>query len=141
MKKSIVNKMTAGVLTAFVLTSSAGTAALAAEKSEIMPLNIAITQMNCDLEMSSTGVMDCWGYTSVQSGKKAGVTVELQKSTSGGWDTVKTWNKTGSMTVSVDEYHTVSKGTYQLKVTHKAYNSAGTLIESIVQYSDTVVYN
>lgn len=87
----------------------------------------------------SSGNLTCNGTTKVNSGYSAGVTVELQKYTTS-WGTIKTWSASGGTKASVSEPYSVSRGSYRLKVTHKAYNSSGSLAESFVKYSNTVTY-
>ena len=106
----------------------------------ITPMNIVITKTLNDLELGSAGKLTCEGQTNVQSGYTAGLTMELQQYDAG-WRTIKTWNGSASRSVALEETHSVSSGyNYRLKLTHTAYNSSGTLVETITKYSDVVYY-
>lgn len=145
MKKTNVKRAAAFIAAAMLCTGGA-TAVLAnqpisAENSIISPQNIAITLTRCNLTLGTGGRVSCYGSTQVQSGYKAGVIVELQQNT-GTWGTIKTWNEERQNTATVNEDYTVSKGySYRLKLTHKAYDSSGKLVESIPKYSNIVNYN
>lgn len=107
----------------------------------IQPYNIAITTTSNSFVLTnvSTKTVECYGATTVQQGYNAKVTVELQRSVTGGWDTEKTWTDTGTYSASVYKTPSVSSGTYRLKLTHVALNSAGTsVVETIIKYSDVV---
>ena len=109
--------------------------------SIISPLYIAITKVTNTLKINTTGVFNCTGVTNVSSGYTAEVIVELQRDT-GSWTTVQKWTAKSVLSASVYQTKSVSKGyTYRLKTTHKAYNSNGTLIETVTEYSDEITYN
>ena len=141
MKKSKFKRVIA-LITAVIMCFGMSTLTFAASLSEgetISPKNIAITATDNSLGWVSTGKLNCYGSTDVQSGYKAGVTVELQRYSSG-WSTIKTWSSTGGLTAIVDKDYYVSTGySYRLKLTHRAYDSSGTtVIETIVKYSNVV---
>lgn len=140
MKNSKVKKSIA-VLTAAVLTMSVQSFVLAAEESEvnikdsaiIIPKNIAISDTECRIAISGT-TANCIGETYVTSAYTSKVIVELQQY-NGGWKTIKTWTKTGGVAAVINENYTINTGySYCIKVTHKAYNSAGVEVESITTY-------
>ncbi len=87
----------------------------------------------------SSGNLTCRGSTRVQSGYSASVAVELQKYTTS-WGTIMTWTARGGEEASVNQPYSVARGSYRLKVTHKAYNSSGNVAESFTKYSDMVTY-
>lgn len=101
--------------------------------------NIAVTDTSSSLSHFAE-IMNCTGKTTVQVGYTAGLTMELQQD-NGGWDTIKTWSTSGGRSVGLTKSYAVSSGyRYRLKTTHKAYNSNGSLVESIVRYSNIVWY-
>ena len=105
---------------------------------EISPYFLAISSCSRLLRLeSSLGKMLCSGDTAVYSGYTAEVIVELQKDGT----TIKTWkDKPQSTFATVDEYYYVEHGTYQLKVTHRAYTSSGSVADTFIAYSDKVTY-
>ena len=129
---------------ALALTACMGmTSAFAAEMATaeatgqaiVSPRYTAITNADCEFNLQN-GVAYCKGYTYVQSGYKAGVVVELQKN-NGGWKTFKTWTANGGTYATVNETYSVSSGySYRIKVTHKAYDSTGSLVEVVTTYGD-----
>ena len=103
----------------------------------ISPYFVAISSCSRSLNLENGGKLVCKGDTAVYMGYIAEVTVELQKS----GHTIKTWsNKPGSRHAVVSEPYYVTNGTYKLKVTHKAYDSAGNVADSFVAYSNEVTY-
>ena len=66
--------------------------------------------------------------------------MELQE-LSDDWTTIKTWNSTidgREMYMYKDWY--VAKGTYRLKLTHTAIDSSDKIVETVIEYSTTVIY-
>lgn len=146
MKKIKGKKLIAVTMAVVACLSSTGTMAFAQDTRAIggtdiiVPYNIAITRMENSLDLGSGGKLNCFGKTAVSSGYKAGIKVELQQ-LDGSWTTIKTWNSKGNSYVEVDEDYYVRSGyQYRLKLTHTAYNSSGSLIETIPDTSDIVSY-
>lgn len=146
MKKSIVKKVIAlAMATSLCLGVSATNIfaqsnAVPTDNGEIMPLNIAITSTYNNLTLGTLGKLTCEGQTSVQRGYNAGVFVELQQY-DGGWNTIKSWTNASASFAIVEEDYYVEKGySYRLKLTHSAYNTNWTLVESFVKYSKIVSY-
>lgn len=107
----------------------------------IMPMNIAIAATGNELTLGSGGKLSCFGETETHAGYVAEVIVELQK-LNGGWETIVKWTDKAEDYAVIDNSRYVSSGySYRLKITHKAYNSNGTLVETITKYSNTVVYS
>lgn len=107
---------------------------------EIEPNYIAIVLCSNNLTLNSGGKLSCEGRTDVQKEYIAGVKMELQK-LSDDWTTIKTWEDTSDddkIYLYKDWY--VEKGSYRLKLTHTALNSSGKVIETVIKYSNTVVY-
>lgn len=115
---------------------------IALRQSAINPRFVALFDCGNDLTLeNSLGKLYCMGYTDTYSGYKAYVQVELQE-LDGTWGTIKTWTHapSNSTSATVSENYYVAKGTYQLKITHKAYNQNGTLADEFTSYSDVVQY-
>ena len=115
---------------------------IALRQSAIQPRFVALSDCGNLLSLeNSLGKLYCMGYTDTYSGYKAYVKVELQKM-DGTWTTIQTWTHapSNSTSATVAEYYYVAKGTYQLKITHKAYNQNGTLADEFTSYSDVVQY-
>ncbi len=141
MKKSKFKKVIAVVMAAVLCLCVTGAACAKApdSDSEIAPQNIAIAMTENNLILGSFGKLTCYGKTTTRPGYTVETIVELQQD-NGGWETIQTWSKKGGTIATVDEDYYVGRGTYRLKLTHKAYNSSGTLVESFNKYSKTVVY-
>ena len=108
--------------------------------SEISPRYIAITEMDNDISISSNKA-NCYGKTTVTSGYRARVKVELQQKNGTSWATLKTWNVSGNLSATVNELYTPTKGnSYRLKTTHYALNSNGSVAEYVTKYSSTITY-
>jgi len=89
---------------------------------------------------SNDGCLYCLAYTRTYSSYTAYIKVELQQYDSG-WSTIKTWSHNPKTTYAyVEKNYYVGDGRYRLKVTHKAYNSSGTAVDSVVSYSDEITY-
>ena len=140
MKKG--SKRTIAVISAAIMCLSSASAMAAGNENAkaatgetvIMPRYIAITSTANELDISGSSA-NCYGYTSVQSGYKAYVKVELQRK-NGTWGTIKTWYATGGMTAAVDQDYTISTSyDHRLKVTHKSLDANGNEIESFTSYS------
>lgn len=137
MKKTKVKKVIAVIMAMVMCLGMTNTfvSAATADDSVISPQNVAIISTSNELTLNSNGKLECYGKTATQYGYTAGIIVELQRNGT----TIKTWTDNGGMTALVDETYTYTSGyTYQLKLTHKAYNSAGTLVESFVKYSNVI---
>ena len=107
---------------------------------EVTPYYTTILICSNYLELISDGKLGCNGDTSVQKGYIAGIKMELQK-LSDSWTTIKTWEVKGSNDkVSLYKEWYVEKGTYRLKLTHTALDSSGKAVETVIKYSNVVIY-
>ena len=105
----------------------------------IAPANIIIEACDNYLVWESSGVLEVYGGTEVPHGYESYVKVELQQKNGTSWTTIKTWTNQGGSYAMVSSYYAVTSGyKYRLKLTHKAYDSNGNLIETITDYSDIV---
>ncbi|MEN6315449.1 MAG: hypothetical protein ABFD25_14535 [Clostridiaceae bacterium] len=147
MKKKVLGKVLASAIV--VLLCLSGISASAAEqnapidsnkaKATISPCFLAIVSCENNLTLNSGGRLTCEGKTEVQYGYIAGLTVELQQY-DGQWNTIKTWNVSDNIAVSLSKDWYVASGyQYRLKLTHMAMNSNNAVIESFTSYSKTVV--
>ena len=110
------------------------------ERIYIQSRNIAITDMESSLSITSSVSAQCIGKTTVSNGYKAKVKVELQRK-DGSWSTIKTWTTTGDSLARVSKSYSVSSGyQYRVKATHYALTSSGSIVESYVSYSSTATY-
>ena len=142
MKKATAK--TAAVLTAAALCCAIPNAAVlaanpagGADTGTVMPFNIVITKTDSNLTLGPAGKLTCYGKTTVQYGYTAEVIVELQQDGT----TIQTWNASSAPTSTVEKTYYAARGhSYQLKLTHKAYDKNGNLIESIPKYSNVVRY-
>ena len=145
MKKSVITKILALTL---ALSACAGSMSIYAQEeaetaavvvgTDIQPRYTAITSTSTYLTNRGSGKLNCQGTTVVRDGYNAEVIVELQKSNSGSWDTIKTWSDSGADAAVVDVNYYVSGGTYRLKATHRSYTSGWALVESVTKYSNIV---
>ncbi|MDD2300010.1 MAG: hypothetical protein PHU69_10270 [Fermentimonas sp.] len=109
----------------------------------ITPQFTYISLLSPGLSINSSGKATCTGLASAyDSSHTTRLTVELQKSTSSGWSTIKSWSAsaTGVSIAAVEENYYVVYGTYRVCATAKIYNASGTLLESKSLYSNTVTY-
>ena len=141
MKKSNLKKLVALLAVAVLSLTATGMHAFAAQPSgEVAtPYNIAITLMSNNLELGSNNTLSCYGATDVQYGYNAGVVVELQYHNGSKWETIKTWSDSGEAWAVVDEEHTVSTGYYyRLYLTHRAYTSSWSTVETFYDTSNVI---
>lgn len=114
-----------------------GAMAKSIDDHQISIQNVVITEATNALSRSGSS-MNCYGKTSVPAGYKASVIVELQKY-NGGWATINRWSATGGINASVSKSYGVESGyKYRVKSTHRAYDSNGNTVETIVKYSGEV---
>lgn len=102
-----------------------------------------ISLLNAGLEINNAGKATCIGHASAYDNTHTTrLTVQLQKSTSSGWSTVKSWSasSTGQSVAGLQENYYVVRGIYRVCSTAKIYNASGNLLESKSAYSDTATY-
>ncbi len=66
--------------------------------------------------------------------------MELQEYKNKEWTTVKTWSGSDADYIGLATNYFVVKGTYHLKLTHKAYDINMKQVESYIKYSKTIFY-
>lgn len=106
----------------------------------IVPQNITITKEYNNITLGALGKITCQGETQVLDGYLAGIMMELQEYKNKVWTTIKTWSETDTDYVALNISCFAVKGTYRLKLTHKAYDSNMKPVESFVKYSKTIFY-
>lgn len=141
MKKSNLKKLVALLAAAMLCLTATGMHAFAAqpESDVAAPYNIAIILMSNNLELGSNNTLTCYGGTDVQNGYNAGVVVELQYHNGTKWETIKTWSDSGADWAVVEEDYTVTEGYYyRLYLTHRAYTSNWSLVETFYDTSNVI---
>ncbi|MBR5156635.1 MAG: hypothetical protein IKW59_02595 [Clostridia bacterium] len=141
MKKPSLKKLIALLAAAMLCLTATGMHAFAAqpENNVAAPYNIAITLMSNNLELGSNNTLICYGGTDVRNGYNAGVVVELQYHNGSKWETIRTWSDMGADWAVVDEEHTVSTGYYyRLYLTHRAYTSSWSTVETFYKTSNVI---
>lgn len=109
----------------------------------ISPQFIHISIIAPDLSIGSSGRAVCSGVTRLySSAQTVEVTVALQKSSQSGWTEVTAWSDKGPGLpgVTLERVYYVTRGTYRVCVTAKAYSETGILLETASSYSYTVTY-
>ena len=115
----------------------------AGPQSVIKPQYTYISLLNTGLSINSSGKATCGGLASAYNASHTTkLTVELQKSGTSGWSTIKSWSAsaTGTSLARVEKDYYVVHGTYRVCANAKVYNASGTLLENKSLYSDTVIY-
>lgn len=143
MKKTISVILTATVLAVIFLAIPAYAADDngLSTKSVILPQFTFIWSMSAGLNIDSTGKATCSGSVVPASDTyTAYLTVSLQKSTSSGWSTIKSWTGSGYSGLIVEGYYYVTSGTYRVCSTAQIYSSTGALLETESFYSAVKTY-
>lgn len=107
-------------------------------ESVVAPRFTAINSMSAGLSIDSWGKATCSGWvTPSDNSYTSNLTVSLQKSTSSGWSTIKSWTASGAgfFGVVIEGYYYVANGTYRVCSTARVYNSSGNLLETESFYS------
>ncbi len=143
-KTKILIKLCAAVMAFSVCCAAAETlnCATCAEAAKIgnSVQNVIINYDYKNLTVNSSS-LTCTGETRVPSGYNAKTTVELQQF-DGAWYTIKSWSALGGTVANIRETYSPAKGySYRLKVTHSAYNSGWSLVESFTKTGSSVYYN
>ena len=128
------------LLTASLLISSAFTSV---QDEVLQPRYTNIRSLTASLEISKSGCASCYGKVVLtKSTDTVDLTMELQRSRDDtSWDTVKTWDTSGSGTIYLDKDWYVTSGySYRVHVTAEVYSSNGTLVETAPTDSLTTSY-
>jgi len=112
-------------------------------ESAIMPQFKYIWSISAGLGIDSAGKAHYSGSVDAASDSyTAYLTVSLQKQTSSGWSTVKSWSDSGSgqSGLTVEGYYYVGHGTYRVCSTAKIYSDSGDLLETASFFSAERTY-
>lgn len=136
-----IMKKCCSVLAVILLLCATIPCAFAAQRADIQPLWVYLTQITSKLDISSKGVACVSAKATAKPGEVARMTmtVSLQQEVSGSWKEVKSWGASdNSASVSLPEKTwPVSHGySYRAVITTKAYNENNLLEQAsrIVNY-------
>ena len=114
--------------------------AFAASKDSATPYYVAITTLTASLNIDSNGYASCTGTAIARVNYTSDVSLELQQSTTSGWETIKTWTASGRA-VSFDKgWYVIEGNEYRVKITATVYASGSVLIETPSACSRVVSY-
>ncbi len=133
--KNRLRALLAMVVTVCMLTTSG--AVLAAENSGIQPRLTGVRTLGASLAVNTFGRASCSADCDLRTGYTGTLTMELQQSEDGlFWETIKTWSDSVSGVSELYKIHYVASGYYyNVVATVDVYDSAGTFIESVTEYS------
>ena len=120
------------------------TPALAATADTAVPLWNYTTSIYANLPTIDplTGIADCSSKILASQYLPVKVVCELQKYTSDGWTTVKSWEATGNMQAAVQKYYAVYTGYwYRVKTTGYVYSNDNVLLETVSGTSPEQFYS
>lgn len=102
------------------------------EEIQIQPRMEYISMYGTELSISSSGLASVTGFVRGKSGvSSAYVKVTLQKSVSGKWVNVKSWeDSSSSRSATVAKTYQVSRGTYRTVATLKANTESKTAVSA-----------
>ena len=143
MKKLICFCLSLLMVFAMAVPASAADTNSLTSNSLISPNFTNIWSISAGLGISSTGKAHYSGSVDASSNSyTAELTVSIQKSTTSGWTTIKSWSGSGSgqSGLIVEGYYYVDHGTYRVCSTAKIYSSAGALLETASFYSADQTY-
>lgn len=113
------------------------TMCIGASATEISPRYVGIYQLHANLNISSSGRANCYGYVAIQDDYSVDLTVELQRD----GRTIKSWSDSGSDTISISEpYYVTPDHDYQVVVSADVYNSQGRLVDTPSTESIVISY-
>lgn len=104
---------------------------------------VGITFLNANLSIDAQGCTTSSGFVRPSSSSYTSyLTVSLQKNTSSGWITIKSWSGsgTGLSGVNLSGSYYVGSGTYRSCATASVYNSSGSLVDNETAYSSVKNY-
>ena len=115
--------------------------AAATGENAISPRYTYIKMLTAHLSIDeNSGVSNSRASCYSANGYTVEIECKLQRQTSSGWSTLKTWTATGSGYASINQDWAVASGyTYQAYITYRICNAAGTVLES-TSTSRTYVY-
>ena len=103
------------------------TLCLGTSATEISPRYTGISLLDANIDISSGGKAECYGYVQIRDGYSVDMTVELKRD----GRTIKSWSDSGKTEVDIiGTYYVTSGHDYQTVVSVDVYNSRGTLVDS-----------
>ena len=127
-----------------LLVSSSISYASAAMADVAVPLYSYTNSVSASLPTinPSTGIAVCTSKVLASSYVPVKVVCELQKYTSDGWTTIKSWEETGSLQASLQKYYAVYTGYwYRVKTTGYVYSNDYVLMETTTAISPEQFYS
>ena len=108
-----------------------------ASAEEIVPRYDGIITLSAELDISTSGRADCYGYVRTRTGYSVDFTMELLRD----GRTIKSWSDSGSGIISISEPYYVTPGhDYQVVVSADVYNSQGRLVDTPSTESIVISY-
>ena len=102
-----------------------------ASAEEIVPM------YDGELDISTSGRADCYGYVRTRTGYSVDFTMELLRD----GRTIKSWSDSGSGIISISEpYYVTPDHDYQVVVSADVYNSQGRLVDTPSTESIVISY-
>lgn len=132
------------VLCMLVAAIPASASDLQTDESEIVtPRYVACSYVDTCLTIGSLGYSVSSVEVYMYSGYTAEITMTLQKSSNGIlWSDDASWTSSGSSNLALSKARYVLSGYYYRVVSEiEIYNSTGTKVESITDYSNMIFYN
>ena len=113
------------------------TMCIGASATEISPRYVGIYQLHANLNISSSGRANCYGYVAIQDDYSVDFTMELLRD----GRTIKSWSDSGSGIISISEpYYVTPDHDYQVVVSADVYNSQGRLVDTPSTESIVISY-
>lgn len=130
------------VLAAFCVVTAGLTCNALASSKYAEPRLVAVSELQAELSVSSSGKTTCNGTVKLRNGYTGEMTMTLQCSANGViWTEVKTWTDSGSGTLELEHSYYVASGYwYRVETSVDTYNALGTFIESASAFSDICRY-
>jgi len=114
-----------------------------ASAAEAQPYYVAIGSMHANISDPVNGRIPCYGSVFVRRGYKADLTLELMQKQNGSWDSIKSWETSGSGAGTIElskSYYVVSGYEYKVLVSVDIYTTSGTYVESETLESGSLYY-
>lgn len=96
------------------------------------PRYVGVTQITALMERPSNNVVDCIGRIKLSPGYTADGQMELQQLSGNAWETIKSWDMSGTDTIrKTSTWAVLSSGTYRVVVSATIYDSNGRFVETV----------
>lgn len=123
------------ILLALVLLFSMTISAQAAENPQVQPRFKHIIMFATEISYGNWGIATCTSTVTVDSGYRAVLTLELQRTLeNGSWETVETWSAEGYAGASISERRALySNYSYRVVAAVSVYDMNGIRVEDAMQ--------